>query len=134
MSDGLGGLNASRSSIYFTNNYSNMSLSDEKEELKRKVKDLNRVVKALSKELDLDIFDKDLRDNIESIIEDCFNDNVKDHESYINSLNKSIKDCESDIDKIKGLGGVAGKELIESYRGFKKELAIAKNIKEKELK
>jgi len=109
------------------------SYAEDLEESREKVKNLNKMVSVLSKELDLNKFDKEFQNNIESVLEDHYNDKIKDHESYINLLKSNILDCESNIDKIRNLGGVAGGELIKSLNESKHRLAVAKNTKEKDL-
>jgi hypothetical protein len=98
-----------------------------------KIKNLNKMVSVLSEEVDLDKFDKSFKGNIEEVLEERYRDKIEGHESLINLLKGEILEHESLIDKIKSLGGVAGGELLESYRLCKGELAVAQNIKEKDL-
>ena len=128
----LNDISVPTSTEYFSNASTTIVL-DKEAIYKDKIKNLNKMVSVLSKELDLDKFDKDFKNNIEDILGEHYSDKVKDHESFINSLKSSIIECESNIDKIKNLGGIAGDELIRSYNFYKRELVSANNIKEKDL-
>ncbi len=130
MSDDLGVVGPN---TYF-NSYSTLEDSNRESSYKNRIRNLNEVVSVLAGELDLDKLDKGFKNNIEGILEEHYSDKIKSHESYINSLKVSIAECESNIDSIKNLGGVAGDELIKSYNDYKDRLSDAKNIKEKDLR
>ena len=119
------------SSSRFGSIVSQCVIPDTKEE---RIKNLNKLVRNLAKELDLSNLSEELKANVDESLESYYNDRVREHESYINSLKERIKDSESDFDKIKILGGVAGRDLLDSLNESKNRLVIAKNIKEKELK